>query len=93
MEIRTVEEYWPGQKNNLRTARIEIWLEGEHWPMEVGRITADKEIFDQVRDLIETEDENDYETLYPEPEELEDEEEAYITFYYPDLRSKTITGE
>ncbi len=58
MIIRTIEEYWPGQKDDLRTARIEVWLEGEHWPTEVGRITADKEIFDQVRDAIENESEH-----------------------------------
>ncbi len=65
MHIRTVEEYWPGQKEDLRTARIEVWLEGEHWPREVGRITADKDIFDQIRNLIENAE--DYVEIYPSP--------------------------
>lgn len=53
--ISTTEEYWPGQREGIRTARIEIWLDdpGMHYPLEVGRITAGSELFDELRDLIE----------------------------------------
>jgi len=52
--ISTIEEYWPGQKEDLRTARIEIWTDdpGQHFPMEVGRITATREVFDMLDELI-----------------------------------------
>ena len=52
--INTVEEYWPGQKENLRTARIEVWTDDElHYPLECGRITAPRELFDELREWVE----------------------------------------
>lgn len=54
--IETVEEYWAGQHEHLRTARIEVWTDDQfqHFALDVGRITADKEMFDELRDLIES---------------------------------------
>jgi hypothetical protein len=40
----------------LRVARIEVFVEGEHFPKEVGRIKIwnDDLLFQKVRDLIES---------------------------------------
>jgi hypothetical protein len=40
----------------LRVARIEVFVKGEHYPREPGRIEVwnDPEFFDEVRDLIES---------------------------------------
>jgi len=53
--ITTTEEIWPGQKENLRTARIEVWTDdpNQKFMLEVGRITAPKELFDELRDRVE----------------------------------------
>jgi len=53
--ITTTEEVWPGQKKGVATARIEVWTddEGQSRPLEVGRITAGRELFTELRDLIE----------------------------------------
>jgi hypothetical protein len=51
--IDTTEEFWPGQKEGIRTARIEVWVEGSEQPVEVGRITAESELFCELRDIIE----------------------------------------
>jgi len=53
--ITTTEEYWPGQKEGIATARIEVWTDDQkqHFPLEVGRITAGRRLFEELRDLIE----------------------------------------
>lgn len=53
--ITTTEEYWPGQKPGIATARIEVWIDDEHQsrPLEVERITAERKMFTELRELIE----------------------------------------
>jgi len=53
--ITTTEEYWPGQREGVRTARIEVWTDepGQQFPLEVGRITAETELFEELRELVE----------------------------------------
>lgn len=51
--IRCIEEFWPGQREELRTARIEIIDPNEHWPVEIGRITCAEPYFSWLYDKIE----------------------------------------
>lgn len=53
--LMIVEEWWPGQRENVRTARIEVWTDDPnlHWALEVGRITADRALFEELREMIE----------------------------------------
>ena len=53
--ITTTEEIWPGQREGIATARIEVWTDDQkqHFPLEVGRITAERRLFEELRDLIE----------------------------------------
>lgn len=53
LRIRCIEEFWPGQKEGIRTARIEIIDPNEHWPVEVGRITCSDPYFYWLYDKIE----------------------------------------
>lgn len=39
-QLTTIEEYWPGQKEGLRTARIELYT-GQHYPLEVCDLLED----------------------------------------------------
>jgi len=68
MKIRLIEEFWnfglefwPGQIEGLRTARIEVIDPNERWPIEVGRITCEDPLFCQLYDILdgmEIQDEN-----------------------------------
>jgi len=49
--LTTTEEFWPGQKEDLRTARIETWVGSQK--LEVGRITAPRDLFEGLRWLVE----------------------------------------
>jgi len=53
--ITTTEECWPGQREGIATARIEVWTDDQSQsrPLEVGRITAERELFEELRDLVE----------------------------------------
>jgi len=53
--ITTTEEYWPGQREGVRTARIEVWTDepDQHYLLDVGRITAETGLFEELRELIE----------------------------------------
>lgn len=51
--IRCIEEFWPGQREGIRTARIEIIDPNERWPIEVGRITCSDPHFSWLYDEIE----------------------------------------
>lgn len=53
MDIRLIEEFWPGQREGIRTARIEVFTLNEHWPDEVGRITCSDPIFSWLYSELE----------------------------------------
>lgn len=51
--IRCIEEFWPGQGEEIRTARIEVVDPNKHFPTEVGRITCADPYFSWLYDKIE----------------------------------------
>lgn len=50
--IRLIKEFWPGQTEKLRTARIEVIDPNEKWPIKVGRLTCEDPLFSWLYEEI-----------------------------------------